>query len=128
MSLSCLFLSFFLLSFFLSFFLSHCLSFFLSFPLFIPVCSFYLYSSSFSIKCKLVGMYITCTCECSVYFNVHVFNYHLCHCLISFSLSFFLSFFLSVFLSFSLSVFLSLFPPLYPSSSNYLSKALSSSF
>ena len=105
-------LSFFL-SFILSFFLSLCLSFFFSFPLFIPVCSFYLYASSFSIKCKLVGMYITCTCECSVYFNVHVFNYHLCHCLVSLLfLSFFLSFF-SDFLSFSLSVFHSLFTRLF---------------
>ena len=107
-----------LVSFFLSSFLSFCLAFFLTVGL-----SFF-YSHSFSLqvpsiymprhsqsRATLVGKYITCTCKCSLQCNVHVFNYHLCHCLVSI---FFLPSFLSVFLSFSLSVFHSLFTPLFP--------------
>ena len=93
--LSLYFLSFYL-SFCLSFFLTVCLSFSLSQSLSLYVPSIYIPRHSQS-SATLVGMYITCTCECSVYFNVHVFNYHLCHCLVSIL---FLSFFLSV-LSFS---------------------------
>ena len=94
---NCLVSSLFL-SLFLSVFLSISLSVFLS--LFHPLypCRFLLLICLVILDQvqTLVGKYITCRCKCSVYFNVHVFNYTLCHCLVSY---FFHSFFLSVFLS-----------------------------
>ena len=107
----------FFLSFCLSFYLSVCLSFSLypSFSMYIP--SIYMTRHSQS-SATLVSKYITCTC--SIYCNVHVLNYTVCHCLVSILfLSFFLCFFLSFFLSLCLTFVLSL-PLFSPVGSFYL--------